>query len=98
MKGKVALITGAAMGLGLACAERFARAGATTVLADIQFPEKQAELIGKSGYEAAAYKCDVSDEQSVRQMVKWIAESYGHLDAVVNNAGIQSPPRNQWLK
>lgn len=41
MKGKVALITGAAMGLGLVCAERFARAGATTILADIQFPEKQ---------------------------------------------------------
>lgn len=93
MKGKVALITGAAMGLGLACAERFARAGATTILADIQFPEQQAEQLVKSGYDAAAYKCDVSDEHSVRQMIEWIVERYGRLDAAVNNAGIQTPPK-----
>ena len=93
MKGKVALITGAAMGLGLACAERFARAGATTILADIQFPEKQAEQLVKSGYEAGACKCDVSDEQSVRRMIEWIADHYDHLDAAVNNAGIQTPQK-----
>ena len=88
MEGKVALITGAAMGIGVACAERFARAGAMTILADIRFPEKQAEQLIKSGYEAAAYKCDVSDEESVRQMIGWIVEQYGHLAAAVNNAGI----------
>lgn len=93
MKGKVALITGAAMGLGLPCAERFARAGATTILADIQFPEQQAEQLVRSGCRAAAYRCDVSDEQSVRQMVEWIVEQYGRLDAAVNNAGIQTPQK-----
>ena len=93
MKGKVALITGAAMGLGLACAERFARAGATTILADIQFPEKQAEQLVKSGCRAAPYRCDVSDEQSVREMIEWIVEHHGRLDAAVNNAGIQTPQK-----
>lgn len=93
MKGKVALITGAAMGLGLACAERFARAGAATILADIQFPEKQAEQLVRAGYEAAACKCDVSEEHSIRHMIEWIVEQYGHLDAAVNNAGIQTPQR-----
>ena len=91
MQGKVALITGAVMGLGLACAERFARGGATTILADIQFPEKQAEQLARAGYRAAACRCDVS--QSVRQMVEWIVEQYGRLDAAVNNAGIQTPQK-----
>ena len=93
MKGKVALITGAAMGLGLACAEKFARAGVTTILADIQFPEEQAEQLVRAGYQAAPYRCDVSDEQSVKHMVEWIVKHYGHLDAAVNNAGIQTPQR-----
>lgn len=42
MEGKIALVTGAAAGIGLACAEAFARAGATVVLADIKMPEEQA--------------------------------------------------------
>ena len=59
--GKVALVTGSAMGIGLACAEAFAKAGYATVLADIKEPVEQAARLRKDGYEAAAYRCDVSD-------------------------------------
>lgn len=93
MNGKVVVITGAAMGLGLACAEAFARSGAMTIMADIDFPEQQAEKLIKAGYKAAPFKCDVSDEQNVREMIEWIARQYGRLDAAVNNAGIQTPQK-----
>lgn len=61
MKGKVALVTGAAQGIGLACAEAFARAGAVAVLADINRPEEQARTLAESGLKAEAFACDVSD-------------------------------------
>ena len=93
MNGKVALITGAAMGIGLACAETFARAGAITVLADINKPERQAEELAGEGCRAVAFKCDVSNEQDVRQMIEWIVAQYGSLDAAVNNAGVQTPQK-----
>lgn len=92
-QGKVALVTGSAMGIGLACAEAFARAGAVTVMADIRKPEEQAGKLAAEGYQATAYACDVSDVNAVRTMVEWIAAKYGRLDAALNNAGIQTPQR-----
>lgn len=56
------------MGLGLACAEAFAHSGAMTVLADINFPERQAAEIVKAGCKAAPYRCDVSDETDVKHI------------------------------
>ncbi len=91
--GKVALVTGAAMGLGLACAQEFARHYAMTVMADINLPEAQARELQDAGYKAVAYKCDVSSEHDVRGMVDWIVAQYGRLDAAVNNAGIQTPQK-----
>lgn len=91
--GKVALVTGAAMGIGLACAEAFARAGYTTVLADIQEPAAQAARLQSEGLRAVAYRCDVSDTQAVREMIDWVVATYGRLDAAHNNAGIQTPKR-----
>lgn len=93
MKEKVALVTGAAMGIGLACAEAFAKAGYITVLADICEPKEQTEKLVAEGYKAAAYKCDVSDTQAVKTMINWIVATYGRLDAAHNNAGIQTPQR-----
>lgn len=93
MEGKVVMITGAAAGIGLACAEAFAKAGATTVMVDIHKPEMQAQKLVDEGYKAIAYGCDVSDTQAVKEMVEWIVATYGRLDAALNNAGIQTPQR-----
>lgn len=93
MKEKVVMITGAAAGIGLACAEAFAKAGATTILVDINKPESQARKLMDEGFKAVAYGCDVSDTQAVKEMVDWIVATYGHLDAALNNAGIQTPQR-----
>lgn len=93
MDGKVALVTGAAMGIGLACAEAFASAGAITVMADINEPVAQAKKLADDGLAAVAYACDVSDTKSIKKMVEWIVTKYGHLDAALNNAGIQTPQR-----
>ena len=91
--GKVALVTGSAMGIGLACAEAFAKAGYITVLADIKEPTVQAAKLVEEGYQAVAYRCDVSDTQAVEKMIAWIVATYGQLDAAHNNAGIQTPQR-----
>lgn len=93
MEEKIALVTGAAMGIGLACAEAFAKAGYTTVLADICEPKEEVEKLLSEGYKAVAYRCDVSDTQAVKAMINWIVAAYGRLDATLNNAGIQTPQR-----
>lgn len=92
-EGKVALVTGSAMGIGLACAEAFAHAGAMVIMADINTPDEQARKLVNAGYKAVAYTCDVSDVQVVKKMIDWIVATYGRLDAAHNNAGIQTPQR-----
>ena len=93
MNGKVAMVTGAATGIGLAPAEAFAKEGATVVMVDINEPKKQAEILASKGYKTVAYRCDVSDVQAVKEMIDWIVKTYGRLDAAHNNAGIQTPQR-----
>lgn len=90
---KVAMVTGAANGIGLACARAFAQAGYATVLADIIEPVEQAKELKDQGLEAVAYRCDVSDTAAVQEMIDWIVQTYGRLDAALNNAGIQTPQR-----
>jgi NAD(P)-dependent dehydrogenase (short-subunit alcohol dehydrogenase family) len=89
---KVALVTGAASGLGLATAKAFAEAGASVVLADIN--QKQVEAVAKElsgkGYKTLAVTCDVSDDAQVEAMVKKTFATFGRLDAAYNNAGIQN--------
>jgi NAD(P)-dependent dehydrogenase (short-subunit alcohol dehydrogenase family) len=91
MKDQVALVTGAASGMGLAAAKAFAEAGATVVLIDINEPTEQAAEIVAAGHQAIAIRCDVADEQSVKAAVEQVVATYGRLDAAFNNAGIQSP-------
>lgn len=93
MNEKVAMVTGAAAGIGLASAEAFAKAGATVVLVDINEPKEQAGKLVSEGYKAVAYRCNVSDTQAVKEMIDWIVATYGRLDAALNNAGIQTPQR-----
>ncbi len=91
-EGKVALVTGAASGLGLATAKAFAEAGASVVLADNN--QKQVEAAAKElankGYKTLAVTCDVSDDVQVEAMVKKTVTEFGRLDAAYNNAGIQN--------
>ena len=93
MNEKVAMVTGAAAGIGLSCAKAFAKAGATVILVDISDPKEQAEKIVSEGYKAVSYCCDVSNTQAVKEMIDWIVANYGRLDAALNNAGIQTPQR-----
>jgi NAD(P)-dependent dehydrogenase (short-subunit alcohol dehydrogenase family) len=89
---KVALVTGAASGLGLATARAFAESGAAVVLADWNEQEVQAaakELAGK-GPKTLAIRCDVSDDAQVEAMVKQTVATFGQLDAAYNNAGVQN--------
>lgn len=93
MNEKVAMVTGAAAGIGLASAEAFAKVGATVVLVDINEPKEQAGKLVSEGYKAVAYRCDVSDTRAVKEMIDWTVATYGRLDAALNNAGIQTPQR-----
>jgi NAD(P)-dependent dehydrogenase (short-subunit alcohol dehydrogenase family) len=90
-EGKVALVTGAGQGIGLATARAFAETGATVVLADINEPKEQAQELVNAGYKAVAALCDVANDEAVRTMIEWIVSTYGHLDAAFNNAGVQTP-------
>lgn len=92
MKDKVALVTGAASGLGFATAKAFAQAGAAVVLADWNEKAVQsaAERLAADGYKTLAIKCDVSDDRQVEAMVKKTVETFGRLDFAYNNAGVQN--------
>lgn len=93
LEGRVALVTGAAMGMGLAAAQAFAQAGAHVVMADVNAAavEAAAEQIAAAGGDALAIVCDVADEAQVADLVARTVTVYGRLDAAFNNAGIQSP-------
>ncbi len=93
MENKVALVTGAAQGIGLACAQAFAREGADVILADLNKPEEQAQKLVDFGLKAHARACDVSDASQVEKLICWIVEKFGRLDAALNNAGVQTPQR-----
>jgi len=91
-ENKVALVTGAGSGIGLATARAFAQSGAAVVLAD--WNEKSAsaaadELVAQ-GHTALAVACDVGDDAQVEAMVKQAVAAFGRVDAAFNNAGVQN--------
>lgn len=92
MENKVALITGAAQGIGLAAARVFAEAGASVALADWdeKLVNQAADQLKAYGYNAIAIVCDVSDDVQVKAMVEKTVAAFGKLDAAFNNAGIQN--------
>jgi len=88
LEGKVALITGAAAGLGRVGAEMFAREGALVVIADLADGDGVIDAIAADGGEASFVRCDVSDESSVEAAVAFAVETYGGLNILYNNAGV----------
>uniref|UniRef100_UPI000A030A09 glucose 1-dehydrogenase n=1 Tax=Cupriavidus pauculus TaxID=82633 RepID=UPI000A030A09 len=92
--GNVALVTGAASGMGWATAQAFAAAGAAVTLADSNSEAlaAAASALTAAGHRALAVVCDVSDEEQVVAMVQQTVSTFGRLDAAFNNAGIQVPP------
>jgi NAD(P)-dependent dehydrogenase (short-subunit alcohol dehydrogenase family) len=90
---KVALVTGAASGIGLATARAFAEAGAAVTLADVHEDavRSAAEELVAAGHKAIAIRCNVADEAEVVAMVEQTVSTFGRLDAAYNNAGVQSP-------
>lgn len=87
LRERVALVTGAAQGIGLAIAELFVEAGAVVVLADLD-GEAATAASRRLGSGAEAVACDVVDEEAVRSTVEGVAARHGRLDILVNNAGI----------
>jgi NAD(P)-dependent dehydrogenase (short-subunit alcohol dehydrogenase family) len=90
--GKVALVTGAASGMGLATAQAFAEAGAAVVLADFREDQVKAEAqkLSTNGRRVIAVRCDVSDDTQVEKMVNCTVAEFGRLDAAFNNAGVMA--------
>ena len=88
--GKKAFVTGAASGMGKACAVTFAKAGADVALADlnVEAAQKTAEEISSMGVKAVAYRLDVSDEEQVEQIGNTAWEEFNGFDAVIHAAGI----------
>jgi NAD(P)-dependent dehydrogenase (short-subunit alcohol dehydrogenase family) len=91
-ENKVALVTGAASGMGLATAQAFAEEGAAVMLADVaeEAVNAHARKLVAAGHKAIAIRCDVSDDAQVKTMVERTVSEFGRLDAAFNNAGVMA--------
>ena len=90
LTGRVAFVTGASQGIGRACAQKLAAAGATVAVA-ARNHEKLNELVSEinsAGGKAVAFPLDVSDEEQVKSAIKAAIAQFGKIDILVNNAGI----------
>ncbi len=88
LRGKVALVTGAARGIGRAIALRFAQEGAAVGLIDLRDTGELARRMKDEGYEALPLPVDVTDPAAVTRAVEEVARARGSIDILVNNAGV----------
>lgn len=90
MDGRVALVTGASGGIGLATARQFAHAGASVVLCArrTNLINDEVERLTAAGFQALAVPADVTDARQVAALVARTVEQFGRLDYAVNNAGV----------
>ncbi len=95
LEDKVAIVTGAAGGIGIVTARKFAQEGAHVVLADLDLAQVEAarDSLGKDVPQALALRLDVTDQASVDAMVAKVKASFGRIDCLVNNAGITQDAR-----
>ncbi|CAD6446045.1 efb18eb6-5033-4bf8-b0e0-8296148c3709 [Sclerotinia trifoliorum] len=98
LKGKVAIVTGGARGMGKATASAFLRAGAQVVIADVKEVEGQAteKELSKFG-DIIFVRCDISKSEDVRNLIAVTLEKFGKLDVAVNNAAL-TPDRTQLIE
>ncbi|HEX7629918.1 MAG TPA: 3-oxoacyl-ACP reductase family protein [Candidatus Methylomirabilis sp.] len=106
LNGRIAILTGAARGIGFAAAEKLAENGASVVLGDLNEPlvQEAAGRLKAKGYEALAVRMDVGRNDSIREAIAAAVKAFGGIDIVVNNAGILSAlsieemTREEWDK
>ncbi|MCY8105727.1 3-hydroxybutyrate dehydrogenase [Bacillus mojavensis] len=91
MKTQVALVTGAAGGIGFEIAKEFAREGAEVIISDVNQKAcgEAAAKLNEEGFSAMGISCDVTKEEQIADIVHTIKTRYGRLDTLVNNAGMQ---------
>ncbi len=90
LKGKVAIITGAARGIGFEIAARLAQSGASVAVVDVRNVDagQAADKLRASGYSALSVTADISNPAQVQEMVKTVVDQWNRVDILVNNAGI----------
>ena len=90
LQGKVCLVTGAAQGIGEACARLFANEGALVVLVDIQQAagERLAAELREKGQHAHFYVCDIGHKKEVDELIRQVTSTFQRVDVLVSNAGI----------
>jgi len=90
---RIAIVTGAARGIGRATTERLAREGATVIAADLDADAaaREADRLRAAGLQVTAVRCDVGDRASVEACVRDAEAAHGRVDILVNNAGIAGP-------
>ena len=90
LKGKTAIITGGAQGIGRAYCERFAAEGAAVVVVDLRDEQAKevAEAIAAGGGRAIAMRTDITDEEATREMAERVQQEFGSIDVLINNAAL----------